>query len=295
MYDKEILEIFDKLNIVDKLYDKIRMIDPVLKRVIHDNTEAVELPVKCFEFWGNNKKCENCVAMRAYNDDKTYVKIESTQNDVFMLTAIPVNLHNRRVVIELFKNITESMVFGKSNGIQQNEMQNMIDRMHNLATVDSLTGIYNRRYIYEKLPVVLSNSIMTNHSIALIMADIDFFKNVNDTYGHLAGDYVLKTFAQVLCEGLNRESDWVARYGGEEFIICLPGAKQNAAIEIAERLREAVEYTKLNYDEQSFQITASFGVCSIVPDVSIKSDQLIECADKKLYEAKRNGRNRVEA
>jgi diguanylate cyclase (GGDEF)-like protein len=127
------------------------------------------------------------------------------------------------------------------------------------------------------------------------MVDIDFFKNVNDTYGHLVGDCTLKSIATTLNRSLKRDNDWVARYGGEEFLICLPGAPLEIAKELAEIIRKKVESTPITSGEQEFFITASFGVSSVTPKSGATITTLIEEADKKLYEAKRNGRNRVEA
>lgn len=296
MYEKEVQDIFEKLNIIEKLYDKIRLVDPIRKRTIEfGKQEEQEFPVKCFDLWSKNKACENCISMRAYNEKQTFVKFEYTPDEIYMVTAIPIELSDRTAVIELFKNTTSSMVFEGNEDGSLPSVHAMIESVNLIASKDSLTEIYNRRYIYEKLPVDLINAAITNHSLALIMADIDFFKNVNDTYGHLTGDYVLKTFADILSKGLKRDSDWVARYGGEEFLLCIPGASKEIAVEIAERLRKTLEESIMSFGEFRFKITASFGVCHTLPTVDMNIEEIIACADKKLYEAKRNGRNRVEA
>ncbi len=104
------------------------------------------------------------------------------------------------------------MVLGKGN---HSEIYDMIDSMSNLALKDTLTGIYNRRYINEKLPVDLISASLSEQSLSIIMVDIYFFKKINDTYGHLTGDCTLKIFAETLSGCIRRESDWVSRYGGE--------------------------------------------------------------------------------
>lgn len=295
MYDQVIQDVFDKLHIVENLYDKIRIVDPVNKRIIElGKQEESEFPISCFTFWGKNKACVNCVSMRAFHENQTFVKFEYTSNEIYMVTAIPAKINDRTIVIELLKNTTNNMIFEGLGEDNQTSVHAMIDSINLLASKDPLTGIFNRRYIYEKLPVDLINAAISNHSIALIMADIDFFKTVNDTYGHLAGDYVLQTFADILKKGLNRESDWVARYGGEEFLICLPGASKEVAVEIAEGLRKATQDTPMSFGEYGFNITASFGVCHTLPTTGMNIDEIIGCADKYLYEAKHNGRNRVE-
>jgi two-component system cell cycle response regulator len=300
MFEADIEVIIRKLNIFEKAYDNIRLVDPVQKRVVElygDKKENTEL--KCYDFFGTNKVCDNCVSMRAYRENDTFYKMHYTSNDVYMLTAIPIELKDRRVVLELFKKVTNNLII-ESNIIggdiigNQSDIHSMIDSMNSIALKDSLTGIYNRRYINEKLPLNIVNANIAEKSLSIIMADIDFFKSVNDNYGHLVGDSTLKIFANILFEKLKRESDWVARYGGEKFLICLPRASLPVAVEIAEQMRQKTENSLIESGEQKFHITASFGVCCMTSDMLLSMEELIEMADKKLYDAKHNGRNRVE-
>jgi diguanylate cyclase (GGDEF)-like protein len=159
---------------------------------------------------------------------------------------------------------------------------------------DALTGTYNRRFMNERLPVDLVAMALSEKSISVIIADIDHFKYVNDTYGHLTGDSILKYFSGTLLSCIRRDSDWVARFGGEEFLICLPGASLEKAHELAEQMRSAVEQAEYLCGEHTIKITASFGICSVKPRQGDSTDAIIDAADKKLYHAKNNGRNRVE-
>ncbi len=295
MFDKEIKKIYEKLHIVEKLYDKIRLVDPVNKKVISSNEyENLEAPLKCFDAFGNNRECENCVSMRAYHENETFIKLEYSKNDILMITAIPVQLTNRKVVVELFKNVTHSLMLQNSTDNNKSVVSGMIENINFMASKDSLTGIYNRKYIYDKLPADVVNATISSHRLGLVMADIDNFKVVNDTYGHLAGDEVLRIFAKVLVSELKRETDWVARYGGEEFLICIPGASREITRQIAERMRKAFENTVITFSGIEIRATASFGICHLIPDDGVTIEKIIECADKNLYLAKNNGRNRVE-
>jgi diguanylate cyclase (GGDEF)-like protein len=294
MNDKEIKELYDKLHILNKLYDIIRLIDPENKRVIgYSGCEYMESTLKCFDVLGRDKKCENCVSMRAYHENQTFIKLEYFGHDVFMITAVPIELSDRRAVIELFKNVKDSLILQNSSE-HDNVVSGMIENINLMASKDSLTGIYNRKYIYEKLPADIVNATVSGHRIGLIMADIDHFKQVNDTYGHLAGDEVLRVFARVLIEELRRESDWVARYGGEEFLVCIPGASKEITFEIAERMRQAFENTTIHFNGTDIRATASFGISHLIPDKDVTIEKFIGYADKNLYLAKNKGRNRVE-
>jgi len=294
-YDQEIQEILDNLKVFEKMYELIRFVNPLSKKVVnYVNNNVSELTIRCFDFWGKNAICENCISMRAFNENLTFVKIEYTSGNIYMITAIPVELPSGRIVIELMKDITNSMVFGDGNYENNAQIYSMIDTINNIALKDDLTGVYNRRYINEKLPIDLINSALLDQDIAIIMADIDFFKKVNDTYGHLSGDCTLKSLASTLSSCLKRDSDWVARYGGEEFLVCLPGAGISRAVEIAEDMRKAVEAQIITCGQHQINITASFGVCVINPTQGYTVEDAIAWVDKRLYAAKNNGRNRVE-
>ena len=282
--------------IISKISDIIRIIDPLQKKVIECADKDLDsAQLHCFDFWGKNRVCDNCISMRAYNDNKTYVKIEYTNQKTYLITALPHDLEGRTVVIELIKDITNSMIFslqdspGAGSGIHA-----LIDNMNKLAFSDPLTGLFNRRYIMEKLPVDLLNAVLLSQDISVIIADIDFFKIVNDTYGHLAGDYTLKKFAETISSCIKRGNDWIARYGGEEFLICMPGADLETAKETSEAMRNAIEKTAIVYDGKEFKITSSFGIYSKKPTESENIDDLLKHADEKLYLAKNNGRNKVE-
>ncbi|MGB4659715.1 MAG: GGDEF domain-containing protein [Mobilitalea sp.] len=296
MFDEEILKLLGKINIFEKAFDNIRIVDPeknINLDLYGDKVKDTEL--SCFKFWGTNKACDNCVSIHAYQNNSTYVKIEYTDAEIYIVTAIPIELPDRIVVVELLKNVTHSLVFNTNEKDMRTNMNMMIDNMNSIAFKDALTGIYNRRYLNEKLPINLMNANMADYSISIIMADIDFFKKVNDTYGHLAGDATLKKFASILAKALKRESDWVARYGGEEFVICLPGANNSFALKMAEKIRKKVEESTIIYKEYKIKITSSFGICTLTPPHNATIEEFIDGADKKLYEAKHNGRNRVEA
>jgi diguanylate cyclase (GGDEF)-like protein len=296
MYDKELMELMSRFNILEKAYDFIQLVDPVNKKVIklYNNTSKT-LIHHCYDCWEKNVVCNNCISYRAYWNNKTYVKMDYNQDNIFMVTAVPIDLPDRRVVVELFKNATDSLIIDNRDTNGNMEIHHMIDRMNSLALKDSLTGVYNRRYIDEKLPAILANAAISEQSLSVIIADIDNFKIVNDTYGHLAGDCTLKYFAGLLSQSLKRKTDWVSRYGGEEFLICLPGADNSQAAEIAELMRRNTENYLMECGEHKFKITSSFGVSTQKPHEKISPEDLIEAADKKLYEAKHNGRNRVEA
>ena len=295
MYDEEIQKIFDKLEIFENLYEQIRFVDPLRKKVlIYKDKKINELNSSCYDIWQRNKICINCISMRAYNEKQTFVKIEYTPKKLYMITAMPIELSNRYIVIELLKDTTNSMLFGDDDNNSKLSMYSLIDSMNVLILKDALTDVYNRRYINERLPVDIIGSVISDKNLSIIITDIDFFKNINDKYGHLAGDLILKEFSSTLKECLKGENGWIARYGGEEFLICLHNSTLKKGVEVAELMKVTVEDKEFIYDNNTIKVTSSFGVCSIDNIDQPNTSSLINCADKKLYTAKNKGRNRVE-
>jgi len=165
------------------------------------------------------------------------------------------------------------------------------EEIYRLTTVDGLTQIYNKRYFMEVLDREISRSHRYGRELSLIMFDIDHFKNVNDTYGHLAGDHVLKHLASVIKNRIRRE-DIMARYGGEEFAIILPEIDSYNARQFAEKIRRLVEKTVFKFEDTVIPVTISIGVATSNADTNAP-EEFIKIADENLYEAKRRGRNCV--
>lgn len=172
----------------------------------------------------------------------------------------------------------------------------LYDKINKLSITDPLTQCFNRGYLMKSLTKEIKRSIRYKNNLFIVMSDIDHFKNINDSYGHQAGDLVLKEFASLIMNSFRDEVDWLARYGGEEFILVLPETGRDGAWQAAERLRKKVSEMVIPVKEEKIQITASFGISGFEGHnsvVNISANALIEKADKCLYQAKREGRNRV--
>lgn len=166
--------------------------------------------------------------------------------------------------------------------------------LDNLANIDGLTEVYNHRYFQMALEQEISRTNRNEGNIALILLDIDHFKKFNDTHGHQTGDFILQEFCKVITENL-RQYDILARYGGEEFAVILPETDSDAAMVVAEKLRQAIEAKIFNDSQKVYQVTASFGVISCKPviDDDFSQSEFINRADQALYQAKEQGRNKV--
>jgi len=230
--------------------------------------------------------------MRAYIEDDTVVKLENKENKIFLITATPVNINNKKYIVEIVKDITQNRQLCDINISIPTDTKSIIDEMNDKIIKDELTGIYNRRFINERLPVDINKSRILGTPLSIIMTDIDFFKNINDNYGHFTGDKLLKDFASLLRNSIEEGNDWVARYGGDEFLIVLNNIDEVIAFKIAENIRKNLEVTKFIYNDITISITSSFGVYSITDD-KLDLANIISSIDENLYKAKKTGRNKT--
>jgi two-component system, cell cycle response regulator len=288
-------EIKERLSIFKNFYDVIRVADPINKRsYIVTEGEPQQENYACYCMWNKSEACENCVSMRALTEQDTFVKIEHLDGRAMMVTATPVEIEGNTYIVEILKDVTENSkgdnIIGKNRAV----VEELINSVNERAVRDELTGLYNRRYINERLPIDLNYSKLNNSPLSIIMADIDFFKKVNDKHGHLAGDSILKEYSNLILNSINSNRHWASRFGGEEFLIVLNGANLKAAYDIAEEIRIKVENTDFQFDGLRINITSSFGVYCI-HDYDTKVSELLSIADDNLYEAKFSGRNRTVA
>ncbi len=175
---------------------------------------------------------------------------------------------------------------------RERQLQEINEKLERMSMTDGLTGIANRRSLEEKLKDMFEHSLRLHEPLSVVMCDIDRFKSVNDTYGHQAGDDVLKQFAQVIHREA-REIDRVGRYGGEEFMLLLPGTVLDAAVTFAERVRHSIESHTFEFEGGTLKRTMSCGVASWPHPKIQQTDGLIKAADDALYVAKKTGRNKV--
>ncbi len=179
----------------------------------------------------------------------------------------------------------------------ESSLKKSYEEIKALSVKDSLTKVYNRGYLDEKLIQEVKRTYRFNRALTIVMLDIDHFKLINDTFGHTTGDQVLMECAWLMSVSVRNEIDWVARYGGEEFVIVLPETQLDGAIIAAERFRGKLASHVIDASGFELRVTASFGVASFSPssrkeDLSMAAALIVQ-ADKCLYRAKKEGRNRV--
>jgi diguanylate cyclase (GGDEF)-like protein len=175
----------------------------------------------------------------------------------------------------------------------QDEVEESFQKtLYEAATRDPLLGCYNRRYFGETLAAEFAASLRAGMPLSLMMLDLDHFTQVNDTYGHPAGDHALQEVVRLVLANL-RQGDTLARYGGEEFAVVLRQCSAGGAVRLAERMRAAIQDHTFEYSGHQFRITTSVGIATFVGSNCAEPSELIQAADASLYEAKSRGRNRV--
>jgi two-component system, cell cycle response regulator len=170
------------------------------------------------------------------------------------------------------------------------------EKVEQMSILDPLTGCYNRGYLNKQIEMEIKRSIRYGKPLSIILSDIDHFKKVNDSFGHLAGDAVLICFVETLKNVIRSDTDWIARFGGEEFLIILPETRVSDAGIVAEKIRRAVSFKPICCEDVPISITCSFGVTGIDPasQPTLPSfEPILKIADDNLYQAKKEGRNRV--
>jgi diguanylate cyclase (GGDEF)-like protein len=245
------------------------------------------------------KNQRRLIVTDAHQDFRFDLKETVRLSDRRSLIITPL-LHERRVIGTLRINASTPDTFSNDDlrlldtiaVLASSAISNamLYERTEELAIKDSLTNLYVRRYFFDRLKEEHRRALLTHRPLSLLMCDLDHFKDCNDKYGHAVGDLMLIEFAKTLTQSV--ENAIVARYGGEEFSVILPETSKEQAVEIAEKIRKAVEQTPFMHRRQPIAMTISIGVANLPLD-ALDLEALVHKADLALYQAKKEGRNRV--
>ncbi len=274
------------------IYTKDESLKKLEGKLIADNSPVIKLvaehrvkfPTNDFKgdisvIFGNQYRLEGISSIKVF---PLVTRGDALIGTLAVCTRDGVSLNEEEIY--MLETISNILAISIENGI-------VVKKINDLATTDGLTGLYNHRVFQEKLDEVIARANRTQVHFSLALIDIDFFKKINDTYGHPIGDKVLKGLSALL-KKMARGTDIVARYGGEEFAIIMEGADEQGSFTFAERVRNEVEKLVFEGNGKTFGITISMGLATFFLDSSEKKE-LIKCADEALYFSKKNGRNQV--
>jgi two-component system, cell cycle response regulator len=285
------------LKILEKYYDAVRIVDPLAIKsgnpTVHPVVNgSLQDYAACYPRENSDQNCKNYISMKAIQLNESIIKIEVLEGKCFVITAIPLEIEGRTIALELMKCISDNTLESILTMPEKTaNMYHSIAKLNDLAIRDTLTNIYNRRYIDQQLLVEIAQARQHNLPFSIVMTDIDYFKQFNDQFGHLVGDEVLKCFATYLQNNIRQCSgDWVARYGGEEFLIVLINCSKSQAYKISEKLRKIIAHTTFHTTAGNLYVKASFGVYTFSGQED-NVHQLIDKVDRYLYQAKQAGRN----
>lgn len=284
----------DYLDGLERLFDIVRIVNPISRKVIYQNGNGENIihGEDCYEFWEKGKACDNCISTRAITERKNFTKIEYKGDGVYMVMSSPIVFGDDIYILEILKDLTETGIVTGLSGLNNRETTDIIARLNEKVMRDDLTGAYNRRYINEKLPSDILYGARSNEKISVIMLDIDYFKEINDIYGHLAGDSVLKEVASIIKSKIRKNYDWVARYGGDEFLIVLKNSGQEVAISVMREIQNTVKNISVRFENNIVNMTISFGSCTVEPGTKNFYEIIYE-VDENLKKAKEEGKNRI--
>lgn len=280
-------EIKEKLDFFHKMFDAVRLIDPLHKKVLeYRDSGMISTKVICYDYWGDNRICDNCISIRSYQEDRSLVKMEKFKESIILVTAIPITNVELPAVLELFKNVTDTMFVGDGDYTKNEMLTKYAREINNAIIKDPLTLLFNRRYIDERLPADIVEATLTGNPLSVCFVDLDNFKTINDSYGHEAGDQAIRSVGEVILNYIDGRKTWAARYGGDEFLICLGGMRADKAEQIMLKIQNDVGKIGISTDKENIRLSLTFGIRTM-EDTPITAAELIREADKEMYLAKK--------
>lgn len=251
-----------EMELLGQIYEIVRLVDPAgktVQRVIKPESavQSGDRPTGCYHFWQTGEVCSNCISQRAMNENGSFVKLEYFNDTVFLITALPVNLNGTPVVLELLKDVTDAHMIAVE-GKEEGALQDIIRRRNQQAVHDEVTGHYNRRYFFERLPFELRTSAEYQARIAIFLVEIANLKMIRDTYGLTAGDRINRTAADILADYAVPEG-WLARIGDGEYVLVRRFADRDEAGRLWLHLHESLRTVTADADGHSVTIRLHTG------------------------------------
>ena len=278
-----VAEISQVIEQNSQLFDVVRLVDPISMTVYRiEDGRLVGQPGGCYNVWHKSDRCENCVSSRCLMDHARYSKFEFIDHDIYHVVAQPIAVDGRKFVLEV---VTESDDNVLLTAFGNNDFVNRITEYNHKVYTDELTGLSNRRYLNERLELMATRAAHDGASLAVIMIDIDDFKDINDLRGHLAGDEALRRVGDTLAQGFRPDNeDILARYGGDEFFCALWDIERD---DLDARLKAVQQIA----DESGLGVTMSMGALFEPVARETSAEDLIKSADRIMYGIKAAGKN----
>ena len=275
-------EIKERVSFIEDLYDNIRVINPVNNKVLDIKSEKLNiLEGECYDVWNRGKVCDNCISMQAYNEKETSIKIESHNNKVILIIANPIYIKGKLYILEILKDISNETI----DDNYKVSIDNDLEKFNESIMKDKLTGFYNRKYINQRLPIDINNSIVEKYPLSLIVMEIENLNSIKEKFGTDIKNDIVKDICNKI-KSINIEGQsWIALYDENEFFIELKYIEKNKAVKICEKIISILKSKLPTYNNLEIEVSFNFGVyCTI--DEEIQCTNIIEEINKKLFKAK---------
>lgn len=295
---KSVVKVLEPTQIFSRILqakDGLEALETLLKEEIDLLLCDVNMPkmdgLKLLDTIRNLEKCKDLPVIFLSSQDKPYQKIKGLQNGANDYVTKPFEAGE---LIARIKNLLMMKELQDELAQKNKAMEMANKKLEQLSVTDELTGLWNRRYLWDRLSEEITKANRFHQTVCCLMIDIDDFKIINDTHGHITGDSVLIEIGRIL-KSQCRTHDLLARFGGEEFIMLLHQTDLEGAVLLARRLVKSVEKHKFTTEDQKpFRVTVSIGVATYPAEDTASMNDLVKKADEGLYQAKRKGKNRAE-
>lgn len=290
MDNPEIYEdILKEISIVGKLFDYICLVNPITKDLIKvlsanplDKTDQFNKS-PCYSFWHNNKVCENCIALQAWQQNKPIYKFAYKDSGILFGAAIPIRVNGEYLIAEVVKDVTDvgSVEF---EGLGSSEIVNLISGRNTSIIKDAFTRLYNVEYVRQRLPIDIQIAQSENRSLTLFFIRLEHFMTVNDLLGYDVGDAIIKDFSKILKTSSRKSGNWSARYSGVKFIMVMYDLNREQAYRVCRRLHTKFSRAELKKKAGITSLTLKMGFY-ISTGEEITVDDFIQRAATNIYSA----------
>lgn len=274
--DKDLKKYADNL----KIFDFYRLID-ISKFKVYDyhDKKLIDTDINCYDIWEKETPCKNCSSRNACKNNSEIIKLEYLNGKIYLINSEPITINGKIMVMEFIKDITNNLLVSDKSCNNNLDISDLIEQMNELVLYDSLTGLYNRRSFDQEINKYIVEYDKKINSLFLAVFDIDFLKDINDTYGHVIGDNAIKYISEAMKEIFNSERIKSFRIGGDEFYTIFIDFKDKEVNNYLEKLNKYIE----NIDTE-YKLSVSVGYSEYHSEMSI--NKLIEIADKNMYKMK---------
>lgn len=261
-------------------YHFYRIVD-MQSHVVYDYHEQTLIPIKetCYETWGRTEPCINCSSCRAIRQQKHIIKLEYFQKKVYLIHSYPIQILDAWYSLELLEDVSESFILHAEEHEKYEEIRTILTGVNELLIKDAFTHLYNKQFLIDKLPFFMERAQKQQTPLAISIMDVDHFKQVNDTYGHLFGDKVILKIAEVLGSHMN-DTVHAIRLGGDEFLIIFENCTKAQAQQQCEIMMTQIHDCAFQ-EHSTYHISMSCGVCQWENEESY--DSLLDRTDRSMY------------